>query len=502
MRFKHLGAKLLAGALALAMVMTPAVRVSAYTADRSTTRDAYRNGNGSLIDRDEKVVYKFTKKQIDEMKAQNTQEYRDIVDKYGDPLNPYNYRWDVVYIEGVKYYIVTETTYTNTLTGKTSDEKEDVGIDIGMPKTLVLNTGSYYELELYFNAGNVGITGLKSSKSKVASAVIANQHKEITSNNDSPIKDYKTNKSYYEGAYGERIYVDDPNAAINRSKGTVTLRINAKKKGTSKLSFNVVDRNGQKTGSKTITIKVKDTQPFKVLTFANKNLIYNPITGKEDKDYIYAGNNKDKDASEWASGYTTKNQGKLTVKMNSGYKLVKIEVGKLYKEKIGSKLDENDNKSDYEAGKKEWNAFKDKRQFDTYSGETAYGHKADLNGDGDYLDTVNGVDEDSVDFKYSTIRNNTKIKLSKVTGSGKYTSRTYNSYTSQVETDENGAVKKDENDDEIKTYKLTDQNDYSEESGSSNSMYAPTDVKITYFDSDAGQYKVYNKTIWLRVSKN
>ncbi len=497
MRFKHLGAKLLAGALAFAMVMSPAVQVSAHTAEKDGRTGAYRNGVGGLIDTNENVIYKFTKKQIQEMKAQNTQEYRDIVDKYGDPED-----WDTDYIDGIKYYIMTETTYTNTLNGQTSDDKNDVGIDSGMPKTIVLNAGSYYELDLYFNAGNVGITGLKSSKSKVASAVIAYQNKETTSDTVDIYKDSKKNKSFYYGAYRERIYVSDPNAAINASSGTVTLRVNAKKKGSAKLSFNIVDRKGAKTASKSITIKVKDTQPFKVLTYANKNLLSNPVIGKEDKNYIYYGNNTDKDAS-LSSGYTTKSQGKLTVKMNSGYKLVKIQVGKLYKEKIGSNLDESDNKSNYAAGKRVWNTYKDKKQFDSYSGETTSGHKVDLNGDGDYLDTINGVTESNVDYKYTQVRNNTKIKLSKVTRSFKYNRKTYNgsAYTSQVETDENGAVKKDDNDEEIRTYNLVDKEDYTEESGSNSSMYAPTSILITYYDKEAGEYKVCDLTVYLRVSK-
>ncbi len=500
MRFKHLGAKLLAGALAFAMVMTPAVHVSAHTAewDGSSNAEVDRYGNGDLIEKNTNVVYKFTKKQIQEMKAQNTQEYLKIFDKYGDPEG-----WPQEFIDGVRYYIMTETTYTNTLNGQTSDDANDIGVAPGIPKTIALNTGSYYEVVLYFNAGNVGITGLKSSKSKVASAVIANQSKTITSDLEDIHADSKKNQCYYYGAYGERIYVSDPNAAINGSYGSVTLRVNAKKKGTAKLSFNIVDRNGQKTASKSITIKVKDTQPFKVLTYANKNLIKNAVIGKEDKDYLYYGNNTDKDAS-LMSGYTTKSQGKLTVKMNSGYKLVKIEVGKLFKEKTANSLDAYENQSNYAAGKKKRTSYANQSyQFDTYTGERTSQHKVDLNGDGDYLDIINGVEEWNVEYKFTQVRNNTKIKLSKVVKTDKYNKKTYNNsaITRQVQTDENGVVKKDDNDEELATYNLIDKDDYTEESQSDSSMYAPTAILITYYDKDAAEYKTYYKEIYLRVSK-
>ncbi len=502
MRFKHLGATMLAGALALSMVLAPTTHALAYTADRAATQGTYRNGNSSLINKNESVVYKFTKAEVQKMQADNTAEYQKIVNEYGDPFDdPYGV-WDIQYISGVKYWIITKTVYENSVNGKTSDSKEDVTDgDIAIPSTLVINTKSWYDLNLAFNGGNVGIKNVKSSKKKVATVTLADESKTIVSTNKTIFRDSKKGKYYYEGAYEERVYVDGPNAIVNASYGSATVRIYAKKKGTSKLSFNIVNKDGKVTGKKTITIKVKDTTPFKTLTYAGKNLIYDPVEGKEDKNYIYYGRNYDKDAS--LGYYTTKAKGELVVKMNDGYKLVKIEVGKLFQEKIASNLDVNSNKSRYATNKRKVEKYTDEDQFNSYSGLQTDEHYVDLNGDGDYLDIVNGVKEWDVDFKYTTVRNKSKITLSKVKEETKYSSKTYNNsaYVSQEKTDANGNWMKDDNGDYLYDYRLVDADDYTQSSYSSKGVYAPTSIKITYYDKDAKAYKVYEKSIMLKTGK-
>lgn len=495
MRFKHLGATMLAGALALSMVLAPTTHALAYTADHAGTQGTYRNGDNSLISQNENVIYQFTKAQIQKMQAENTAEYQKIYNEYGDPFD-----WDTTYIEGVKYWIKTETVYENTLNGKTSNVKEDVtdGDISSIPKTIVINAKSWYNLYLEFAGGNVGISSLKSSRSKVAAATIAGEEKHITSANETIYRDSKAGKWYYVGADDERVYVDSKNTVVNASYGYVTIRINAKKKGTSKLTFDTVDYQGKKKGKKTITIKVKDTTPFKELTYAGKNLISDPTIGKEDKNYIYYGRNVDKDAS--LGYYTTKKKGNLVVKMNSDYKLVKIEVGKLFQEKY-DKYSRNNNKSTYKAGKKEYLQYTDEDQFNEESGLISDGHILDLNGDGDCLDIVNGVKEWDVEWKYKTVKNKSKITLSTVKRDSKSSTKTYNSIISQTKTDADGNAVLDENGNVVKEYRNLDANDYTSFYSSTKGMYAPTNIKITYYDKVEKAYKVYEQAIMLKTGK-
>jgi hypothetical protein len=500
MRFKHLGATMLAGALAMSMVLAPTTHALAYTADGAGTRGTYRNGNSSLINENTNVVLKYSYAELKALEANDAKTYDELVAKYGSPYSA-NSDWEVTYISGVKYYIITETTFENTLNGKTSDDLDDVTSEIGIPKTLAINTKSLYALKVEFNAGNVGIANLKSSKKNVAVVSKVSEKKTITSGNVYISTDSKRQKFFYTGAYGERIYVADKNVLINDSEGEATILINAKKKGTAKITFDVVNYQGQKTGSKTITVKVKDTTPFKELTYAGKNLISTSVAGKEDKNYIYYGTDYDKEGTKGA--YTTTAKGSLVVKMNSDYKLVKIEIGKLYQEKINSNLDKTDNKSLYEAGKKKRDTYTDADQFDEYSAVKVDGHLVDLNGDGDYLDTINGISESGSTWKFTTVKNKAKITLSKVKGDESEYSKKYSSqaYISQTRTDENGVIARDDNGEIITDYTMVDNTKYTQTSSSSKGLYAPTLVRVTYFDKTEKSYKVYTDIIYLKTSK-
>ena len=80
------------------------------------------------------------------------------------------------------------------------------------------------------------------------------------------------------------------------------------KKGSYIVSFDVIDKNGAVTCTKTIKVKVDASvvykkHPIKKITFAGKEI------------YSYYP-------------YSTKTKGKLTVSLNKGYKLVSIEIGK------------------------------------------------------------------------------------------------------------------------------------------------------------------------------
>ena len=82
----------------------------------------------------------------------------------------------------------------------------------------------------------------------------------------------------------------------------VSLACYCKKTGTYTLSFDIYGKNGKKRSSRQITVYVKKDEPFKKILL-NGEQIY----GNE---------------------YVTGKKGKLQVVMNSGYKLVKIRIGK------------------------------------------------------------------------------------------------------------------------------------------------------------------------------
>ncbi len=499
MRFKRLGASLLTGALSLSMLLAPSIPALAYTADGRAVDTTYEVGD-LFIDKDENVVAYYTKEQLKEMKENNTKEYRDLKDKIGgEPID----ELEKTKIAGKVYYVYTETIYKNTLTGKTSKDSDDITTDKGMPKTVAINTGAFYELELKFANGNVGIKNLKTSKTNIATAVIASQHQDITNKKERVSRDpSKKNKYYYYDAYGKKIYVK-AGTVINSSSGSVRIRIKGLKSGTSKMTFNIVDKDGKVTKkNQAITIKVNATQPFAKLTYAGKNIIKNPVVGALDKDYLYYGLNTDTDASNNSSLYTTTAKGKLSVKMNKNYKLMKIEVGSLYEEKYTT-YTRNSNKSTYFKGKKLESQYTDEEQFNEYNGTIKSEHYYDLNGDGDFLDIVNGIKETDVSYKFKTIRNNSTVKLSKITGDTITNSKIYNdsAWTYELERDAAGNAVKDENDNYKKVYTLLDKNDFNLYKKSSSSMYAPTNLRITYYDKTEKSCKLFNTTIWYRVSK-
>ncbi len=97
-------------------------------------------------------------------------------------------------------------------------------------------------------------------------------------------------------------YADD-----EETEATITFM--PKKKGKLKLTFDIYGHNGSKKSTKTITVYSYPDSPVKKVTYGGKQL------------YGY--------------GIKYKNSGKLKVKMNKGYKLLKIEVGK-YEEKARS----------------------------------------------------------------------------------------------------------------------------------------------------------------------
>jgi len=307
----------------------------------------------------------------------------------------------------------------------------------------------------------VNITNVKSSKKKIVTAkrFTAKDYVATTNNTVDYEIDENKNKYYYTSA-GDKVILanDDAVKATNASSATVYIKLTAKKTGKSKLSFNIVNTAGVVTGSVSTTIyAVSDKDVFKTVTYAGKSLL---------DDYSNSNNlNYGKKESDTTYNAATKKSGKLVVKTNKNYVVKSIEVGTLYTEPFTLDPEEG-----YDV---------------TTTGSTSGysynvdGHKLDLNGDGDTLDTVNGISESNVTYRFTKTKSGKKIKLGKVGADQSYTiskREKVDPATNQTAIEEN-----------IKN------NGYN--------LYAPTKIKVTYYDKLSKTYGSRTFDIKLRVKK-
>lgn len=94
---------------------------------------------------------------------------------------------------------------------------------------------------------------------------------------------------------------------------SATIQVYTKKAGTFKFSFDIYGKDGKKKTSHTVTVYSKTDSPLKSLKFGSRDLINYSIKNGRSTNLNY---------------YTKAVSGKLSVKMNKGYKLKKIEIGK------------------------------------------------------------------------------------------------------------------------------------------------------------------------------
>ena len=98
-------------------------------------------------------------------------------------------------------------------------------------------------------------------------------------------------------------------------------------------------------------------------------------------------------------------KGVLKVTPAKDYKLVRIQVGHLEKVKY-------DTKNDPDYGNKNYSTS-DVTKTDRKTVETTTSHCVDLNGDGDFDDVVNGIDEDYVLYRYKTVKTKAELRFQK-----------------------------------------------------------------------------------------
>jgi hypothetical protein len=367
------------------------------------------------------------------------------------------------------------TEYKNNITGAVAYDPDDLissayyeGAN-SIPYKWTVYTGAYGNIELELDAGNVGISNLKSSKKKIVQARVVNSEVNKTSDYYTLRKD---NKGYYftSETTGDDVYVPSIDTKVNKSKAKITIRIFGKKAGKSVLSFDIVDVNGAKTGSAKITVVSSKDLPIDSITFAGKSLEQTNIIGAADNKYMYKG----KDLYTFASSYTTKKSGKLKVTPNKNYKLVKIQVGTLEKYTWNSSMDP----TTYGANNY---STADVTKADYTSIETTESHPVDLNGDGDFDDVIEGVAENSVTYRLKTVKNNKKITLGKLPS---YTNKTTNQSTTYNNANSTENWSKQTSKDEAGLENV-----------------APTLIKITLYNKVSKEYEVVEYEIHKRIKK-
>lgn len=382
----------------------------------------------------------------------------------GDWAEGYDYEYD----NGK--YIVIYTTYTNTITGKTSTNTSDLYTDSSAEKFasgIRINKDETTYLAVPLKNGDVEIKNVKSSKKSVLKAARFKKKDSVYKTNEGVDLEAETTNGqttyYYYTSNGEKVVVSDGYSgdaykSTSSSYATLYIKLTPKKSGKSVLSFDIYNANNVKTGTVKTTVNVvSDTDVFKTVTFAGKSLL---------TDYSSSKNiNYGKKTSDTLWNVSSKKSGKLVVKANKNYQIKKIEVGKLYTENYT-------------------------RESNDYYEVTASGkkvtHEVDLNGDGDTLDVVNGISEDEVTYKYTTVKSGKKIKLSTVNDvsySYSYTSKKNSSGTYNY-TGADGTS--------AETYTYT-KNGYT--------LYAPTQIKVTYYDKLSKSYGTRTFTVYRAVKK-
>ena len=317
--------------------------------------------------------------------------------------NAYIYR-STEYTQYTTATIITDksndgsVTYTNRANGKTFTEYGD-GTTSG-DKDYMLKSGeeaSKYMVQVGDNETfkipmpyNQTLGKLKITKGKGNIAAKICFSNIVTNEKLYIAREKATNKYYYtDYITGEKIYVNNKDADIRVNRAVYKIRIYGKKVGKAKIELPILDINGTKIGKKVFTIDITNNgDDLLSVTFGGKSL-RKDLT--KMSNYVGSGNSKN------ALGYVTKKKGKFKVTPNKFYEIKAIYM----KKAVG-----------YE-----------KKNYQNPSGGTgSYTTPAqrgvDLNGDGDYNDTIYGIEESpSSNYVYEKIRNGQVVKLSNVPNS-------------------------------------------------------------------------------------
>ncbi|MBE5861171.1 MAG: hypothetical protein E7301_13760 [Butyrivibrio sp.] len=357
-------------------------------------------------------------------------------------------------------YKYTSEVYKNRITGQTWDssvrDKDAQWASqhyVADVKKLSIGIDEYQTFDIKLIGGDVlGKVKVASGKKNITIALEAKSEEDVF-----PKYDYKTKEVYFENeeertkkviATSEDYPTDEQMNAWKSKEATYTYRIFGKKTGAAKIQYTL---NGKK---HTVKVNVSnDARVFRNVTYAGKSLTFDASKTGTNANILYA-----QTANKEGIPYTTKKSGKFSVKMGKNYKFVKMFVVKPTPYETKTTTTEN-------SYSKSTSSYL-QRQITT---------GADLNGDGDTLDRVYGIDE--TDFKDSVVqtinKKSAKIKLN----------------TSAFQRNDNSTL----------TYK--DDNTTISKTSYSKSNLAETSVYVVYQNKITKQYSYDEFPIYLRVSK-
>ncbi|WP_035766935.1 hypothetical protein [Butyrivibrio sp. NC2002] len=461
--FSRIGAAALALALSVTFV-TPTTVLAATETKRELNYNYEYEDDSDLIESSRTVVgtYSDDEEGYDAMRAAAkangwvTSTYSNgLIRAFYDDDEDKAYYWNKGYYgddDDDYHFIVTYTTYTNIATGVTSTSEGDVNKRYSsdsadyhkIQSSIKIKKGETTYLCVPLKNGDTEIKNVKSKKKSVFTAKSYSKMGSVYSTaNIANIEEEKnadgTYTIFYYNSLGEKIVVgnskdSDIESKIKNTNGSSAykyIKLVAKKAGKGKLTYNIFNKNGVKTGTASITVYVQDdTSVLKTFTFAGKSLL---------SDYSANNNlNFGKKETDTLWNVSTKGKGKLVVKANKNYKITKIEVGKLYTET-----------------------------------------KAYADGKGTYTTTSHTVDGKDVTYNYTPVKSGKKIKLSKVC---------------YYDTDLNYA-----NDEYGNKSSYTDGTN--SRTTNISGLYAPTYIRVTYYDKITKTYGVTGATIYYKAKK-
>ncbi|WP_026659078.1 hypothetical protein [Butyrivibrio sp. AC2005] len=368
------------------------------------------------------------------------------------------------YYTEFKNSITGETSFDlNALKGQGYTESQKIN---AYPEKVRVYTGGTNIVYVTLGSGNIKLKKVKSSNKKVIKAKIVENEEYTTTQNYTFRKDSKG--YYYESVAGEKVYVSSPTDKVNMSRAKVGIKLYGVKDGKATVSFDIYDINGSKTGKGKITVVSDTNLPIKDITFGGQSLEQGVKIGETNNNYIYKG----KDFNTFYA-YTKKKSGKLKVTTSKDYKIERIQVGKLEKYNWNtSQIPGYDSYYNYNTG--------DRSENNSLKIETTKPHPVDLNGDGDFKDIVNGMDESKVEFRFKTVKNGKKIKLSKIPSYTTFSADDSESYANNQD--------------------LNFSNSYKYNNKKAMAV-APTAIRVTLFNKVTKEYEIYTYYINLKIKK-
>ncbi|WP_026664490.1 hypothetical protein [Butyrivibrio sp. FC2001] len=301
---------------------------------------------------------------------------------------------------------ITSETYKNRITGAswaTTTEDEDAEWKaqnyFKEIKKATIGTDEYVTWHFEGNPGEkVESVKIKSGKDVITIKKCGSSEKDAY-----PTYDENTKQAFFRNYDGSRDVVGTYDSwadfykaykSLKRTRYAMEYRIFGKKPGTAKLQYKL----GGKKHKITITVS-DDARAIQSVTYAGKRL-------DETRDKDRKGNNgnilESQTNNKEGINYVTKKSGKISVKLGKDYKFVKAFYVK--GTPYGTKNINIDNSDEYRIDKTTGSRI---RRNPTTG--------IDLNGDGDTLDQIYGIEEK--DFNANTVtfvKNNKKIKLDKI----------------------------------------------------------------------------------------